>query len=248
MDILTPIISWAVSKACAEAYRAASAWWSLDDHMPKVSRAFNKVREELYDVGLLAEDTYLDKIDLIVSAIPSYGEAGYVYERVGWLDNVLGFKPGVIYLPSDLPHDAYVPGGTLTDVIRHEFAHAWHWIDPELIDRRWFRSAFGADYTDTDTKPSDIWKQKLKRDKKFQQRFTACRNERERKSQIRRRLLNDFVSEYATTLAREDFAETFMFYLRNRNCLDRFKTRTGVYLKLKAVETAVSKARKQNGL
>ena len=216
--------------------------------MPKVNRAFNHVRNELCDVGLLADGVYLDEIELNVSGIPSYGEAGYVYEEVGWFAPFLGYEPGVIYLPSDLPRDAYVPGGTLTDVIRHEFAHSWHWLDPRFFERPWFRATFGIDYDDTDAKPSELWERKLKRDRAFQQSFAACRNDRERANQLRRRLHNDFVSEYATTLAREDFAETFMFYLRNRNCLDRFKSRSGLHTKLKAVEAAVAKARKQNGL
>ena len=248
MDIVTTILTWVITKAIGEAGRAAAAWSSLDDHMPKVNRAFNHVRNELWDVGLLADGVYLDEIELNVSGIPSYGEAGYVYEEVGLFASVLGYEPGVIYLPSDLPRDAYVPGGTLTDVIRHEFAHSWHWLDPRFFERPWFRATFGIDYDDTDAKPSELWERKLKRDRAFQQSFAACRNDRERANQLRRRLQNDFVSEYATTLAREDFAETFMFYLRNRNCLDRFKSRSGLHTKLKAVEAAVAKARKQNGL
>jgi hypothetical protein len=174
-SIITPILSLAVYKATTEAWRSASAWWSLDDLMPKVNRAFNQVRNELCDVGLLAADTYLDKIDLQISAIPSYGEAGYVYESVGWLHTALGFEPGVIYLPSDLPREVYVPGGTLTDVIRHEFAHAWHWLDPDLIERPWFRATFGTDYNDTDTTPSELWVRKLKRTSK---RIKKSRNHR----------------------------------------------------------------------
>ena len=248
MDIITPILTWALETAVSEGWHVASAWWSLDDHMPKVNQAFNKVRNELWEVGLLADGVYLDEIELNISLIPSSGEAGYVYESVGWVDAALGYEPGVIYLPSDLPHGVYVPGGTLTDVIRHEFAHSWHWLDAELFDHPWFKAAFGTDYGDTDTTPSELWERKLNRDRAFQQRFAACRNDRERASQLRRRTQNDFVSEYAMTLACEDFAETFMFYLRNRNQLDRFKSRTGLHKKLKAVEAAVTKARKQNGL
>jgi len=45
-----------------------------------------------------------------------------------------GIRPGVIYLPRDLPARAYVPGGTLIDVILHEYAHAWHWLEPAFFE------------------------------------------------------------------------------------------------------------------
>lgn len=238
---------YAIIKAICNPRRTAAAWNSLDQHMPKVNRAFKQVRNELCEVGLLADGVYLDKIDLKISVIPSNGEAGYVFEGIG-LHSVIGYQTGVIYLPSTLPHKAYVPGDTLTDVIRHEFAHSWHWLDPELFERPWFKAAFGSDYNDMDTTPRELWERRLQRDKDFQQRLLACRNDDERATQVSRRFHQDFVSDYASTLAREDFAETFMFYLRNRKQLDRFKSRTGLYKKLKAVESAVKRARKQNGL
>ena len=59
---------------------------------------------------------------------------------------------------------------------------------------------------------------------------------------------SDFVSEYAGTLAKEDFAEIFMFYLRHRKTLDLFTGRPRLYKKLKAIERSVSIIRKQNRL
>ena len=159
-----------------------------------------------------------------------------------------GASPRIIYLPSDLPQSAYVPGGTLTDVIRHEYAHAWHWLEPDFFDSAWFRRAFGAEYEDGDITPLELWTEGNERSRNFKQCFGACRNDRERAAFLRKRLFNDFVSDYATTHFCEDFAETFMYYLRYRRSLDRFKSRSGVFRKLTAVASAVSRARRELGL
>jgi hypothetical protein len=57
-----------------------------------------------------------------------------------------------------------------------------------------------------------------------------------------RQYRNEFVSVYASKLAKEDFAETFMIYLRYRNSLERFDNRPGIMKKLKAVESAIAVA------
>lgn len=229
-------------------YRALDSWWTLDERMPEVNRAFNKVRDELCQVGLLDEDVYLDQIELNVAILPSLGEAGYVYENIPFTRRLLGYEEGVIYLPSDLPSEAYVPGGTLTDTIRHEFGHAWHWLEPEFFERDWFARTFGAEYNDADAVPFFVWKDKLARSRNFQKEFSRLRSDRTRERLVRKYLLRDFVSEYAATRPCEDFAETFMICLRNRNSLHRFRSRSGVYRKLRAVERAVRVARKELGL
>ncbi len=33
-------------------------------------------------------------------------------------------------------------------MIRHEFAHAWAWLDRDFIDGAWFKRAFGRRYDD----------------------------------------------------------------------------------------------------
>jgi hypothetical protein len=55
-------------------------------------------------------------------------------------------------------------------------------------------------------------------------------------------LLDEFITDYATTNSSEDFAETFMFFLKYRRSLHRFKNRPRVYLKIKSVERAVAAA------
>jgi hypothetical protein len=184
--------------------------------MKTINRDFNRVRLELQDVGLLAPARYLDRIECYQSVLPSFcSEMGYVFDTVvPWYVRLVGFEAGMIYLPLNPPIAAWVPGGTLVDTIRHEFAHSWAWLDPRHVDGPWFRKAFGARYGDTwdpDREPEE---------------FDA----------------DEYVSSYAMTAPCEDFAETFMTWLRCRNSLDRFRNRPGVTRKLRAVGAAVKVA------
>lgn len=231
-SFVTPLLLTVVDKVFGA---LSPSWRNLDAHMPMVNRAFNQVRGELCEVGLLADGMYLDQIELVVAILPSLGEAGYVFEEVGWLNSMFGYKEGVIYLPRNLPRTAYVPGGTLTDVIRHEYGHAWHWLEPEFFEREWFRRAFGADYEEPLPIPLAEWEARCSRSRKFRLEFGRLRSEVACQEYRRKHLLNEFASEYAATQAREDFAETFLFYLRNRKSIDRFRNRTGFYRKLRAV-------------
>lgn len=182
----------------------------------ELARAYNRVRDELRNVGLLEEGRYLDDIECSAHWEPSAlfdRECARVYDGdVSWLDAWLGFEPGTIYVFAAAPVQSYVPGGNLIDVIRHEFAHAWAWRDRPFFRRRWFRDAFGARYD------SDPWAEPDVFDRA------------------------DYVSEYATTQAKEDFAETFMVYLRDRRKLSTYCRRPGVFVKLQAVEAAVKEA------
>jgi len=228
-----------------------AAHWSLANKMPQVSSAWNKVRAELYDVGLLYapenEDDggYLDQIELEVAAIHSLGEAGYVFERTPWITRLAGYREGVIYLPVDLPSQAYVPGSTLTDTIRHEYAHAWHWLEPDFFERPWFRKGFKGAYEDCRVRPSEVFADEVWR--RHRRAVNKCRSVREFNALTRRLFFDEFVSDYAGTLFCEDFADTFMVFLRHRNNLSRFKNRTGVYRKLLAIQRAVAQARQELG-
>lgn len=213
---------------------------SRDKRLPAVEAAWHKVRLELEEVGLLYDagdegDGYLDQIELEISALASFGSAGFVFDSgLNAIGKIAGFTEGTIYLMADVPQVAYSPGNTLTDVIRHEYAHAWYWLEPDFVDGSWFQKAFGASYLDEDS-PLEAWLAESgivfePASKRFKTEFRK-----------------QFVSDYAATLYCEDFAETFMFYLRNRNSFHRFKNRPDVYRKLKAVESAVRRAKKELG-
>lgn len=221
--------------------RCTSACTVLGIEMIDVDRAYNLVRKELAEVGLLLEGKYLDQIELWISDRPSEGESAYIFEEKGpWVRS--GYKLGVIYLPSDTPNSPRVPGSTLVDVIRHEFAHAWYYIDPRFFREDWFVRAFGAPYKNCNPRPWAAWNRHLEADAEYQARLKRCRTEAGRQRLFSKRLHQSFVSAYASNCACEDFAETFMFFLKYRNSLERFKdSRPHVYSKLKSVERAVSK-------
>jgi hypothetical protein len=205
-----------------------------DHHKKKVEDAFNRVRQELCQIGVLADGVYLDQIELCISGIPSLGEAGFVYDSgVPWLEGILGYQEGVIYLPRNIPHSLYKPGGTLTDVIRHEFAHAWAWLDREFLNRAWFKRAFGRWYDDEWPLGDQLF------------RLFRRHGEREFKTSPYYR---DFVSPYAMKAPYEDFAETFMTCLRYWSSASRFRNRPGLYQKIMAVRAAVGAAARRVGL
>jgi hypothetical protein len=171
--------------------------------MASLYRAFGQARQDLADVGLLAPGEYLDRIDCARSSWP-----GGFRDYLGFFDD-----DGVICIFFNAPAEAYRPGNTLTDIIRHEFAHAWHWLDRRFVTGPWFRDAFGGSYA------IDEWEdQEDVRDP------------------------DEYVTDYAMESPKEDFAETFMTFLRNHQSLSRFRSRRGVYRKLRAVKDAVKRA------
>lgn len=201
--------------------------------MTKVNRAYNQVRQELCDVGLLADGEYLDCIELYVSYLWSFGEAGYVFDSgVPGHYKLFGWEEGHIYLPFNVPHKAYKPGNTLADTIRHEYGHAWAWLDRPYIDKPWFKRAFQAAYDDQWELGHRLWK-------------VFSRNNNEFRKSL---YFQDYVTAYALTAPYEDFAETFFTFLKYRGSLSRFKSRPGVMKKLIAVRDAVKVKAKSLGL
>jgi len=212
--------------------------------MSNVERAYNQVRSELAEVGLLAEGLYLDCIELCVSDYPCTDELGYLFEEIGpWAR--LGFKPGVIYLPSDLSAHSRRQGHSIIDTIRHEYAHAWSYVDPRFFRDEWFVHAFGASYNNSNPKPYSTWRRQTLRTRRYQQSIQRCRTESGKARVWDGFVRQNFISDYAITCACEDFAETFMFYLKYRNSLDRFENRPSVHRKLKLVERTVQRAARQ---
>ncbi|MBK8695345.1 MAG: putative zinc-binding metallopeptidase [Deltaproteobacteria bacterium] len=115
--------------------------------MSEVNHAFYLARKDLRAVGLLKNDQYLGLIDCYRMPLPSLrGELGYVFdESVPWFLRLANVEPGMIYLPRNAPVTS-TKGDTLVDTIRHEYGHAWAWLDRPFIERRWFRDTFGARY------------------------------------------------------------------------------------------------------
>jgi hypothetical protein len=131
------------------------------------------------------------------------------------------------------------------DTIRHEYAHAWYYLDPSFFRQEWFARTFGAAYSNCTSAPYDSWRKLIKKNPDYQAGKKRRKTEATKLNYFYGFLLQDFITDYATTNASEDFAETFMFYLKYRRSLDRFANRPAVYQKLRMVERAVYVASKR---
>ena len=209
--------------------------------MEKVNRAYNKVRNELAELGLLYDGVYLDNVRLVITDQKSEGERGFVFESLGWYKE-LGYEKGVIYLPKDTPHKPNKVAFTLCDTIRHEYAHAWYCLDREFFEQAWFADCFGAAYAESRDVVYKRWLKELDGNPLYAQAKSKCRTKRQVQKLFHGFLLDEFVTDYATTNPGEDFAETFMLYLRYRNSLSRFFKRPGVQRKMLGVHYAIQSA------
>lgn len=203
----------------------------------KIEKSYNQVRQELAEIGLLDEGVYLDQIELYtlnkLTSVLSQA-LGFVFDaETGLFYKLVGFREGVIYIATDEKTRILDKSYTITDVIRHEYAHAWYWLDPEFVDGPWFRKAFGQTYIEG-TRPvsEEDWQYYQSNPDEFKSAGFA----------------NDYTTPYAMHSSYEDFAETFRFYIRNRKSLSKYKSRTGVYKKLMAVQTAIERKAKKLGL
>jgi hypothetical protein len=195
-----------------------------------IERAGGLVQKELEAVGLYDDEFYLWHVDIIQSPLPSIREEmGYVYdEKVTIFHQAVGFEKGMIYIPSYAPVEKYIPGGTLIDTIRHEYAHSWAALDPQLFKKKWFRQTFGGDY----------WKSGKSLISELYELFDRYGSEgTEAFSQSS--YAKEYVSLYAMSAPKEDFAETFMYFLKYHKNLSRFKSRPVIYKKLLAIKKSI---------
>lgn len=196
-----------------------------------LDRAYGRVRNELCEIGLLSDGHYLDHIQLY----SMNRLVGRLARADGWIWDVklsqfyrwFGFEEGSIYIPETIQvhGEAY-----LRNTIRHEYAHAWKWIDPEFFEEAWFSETFAGEYTDDF---SISGKAILKNLDGFQERFSELGLDR------------NFVSPYAATCPSEDFAETFSVFLEHRKSTPRWPNRPVARRKVEAVRRAVARKAKQ---
>ena len=181
---------------------------SFDD----VTKAYNKVRDELIDQGILWRNSKLDKVECLYESIAP------IAALKGWM-GYFDFDDHNIHFPS-----LYLPIGWLfgrageknsaLQVIRHEFGHALADRYPETLESGGlFVKAFGSAYGDKpaeDTNPVN-WE-------------------------------FDFVTPYAASAPREDFAETFMLFLKHKGKLPaKYANKPAIVKKWKAVAEIVKR-------
>lgn len=149
------------------------------------------VQGELHAIGLWHEECRLLEVEVYWCPLPQitmYDALGFFTHGASTLDRLLGYEAGHIYIPAFvLSHFFWQSRGSLRDVIRHEYAHAFAHHHPKLIIKsKEFESVFGGNY------------------------YSEAPSEMEDAA---------YLTEYAKTMPMEDFAETFMIYVRKKGVL-----------------------------
>jgi hypothetical protein len=190
--------------------------------------AFNLVETELWRAGVLWQGSKLDKVKLRYRG-DGFGSTKSDFRHI-WnaaISDLGKYVRGEGDL--DLPTEGYWLNGVITiprhglwlgrqavieDVIRHEFGHALADLYPMALSRGGtFRAAFGGSYASA-AKPNES----------VPDWRTCC------------------VSEYATTNTQEDFAETFMLFVKHKGKIPaKFARKPAIRKKWKAVAEIVKR-------
>jgi hypothetical protein len=151
-----------------------------------VSRAFNKVRTELWNLGVLWEGSRLERVPCVYNPFAPLAALG---GTMGWYDpEKKRIEFPSVYLPFEALWKDLGTKANALDVLRHEFAHAIADFYPRAVSRGGtFRAAFGGA---CGSRPAE-------------RRGVEGWEER-------------YVSEYATKSTEEDFAETFMLFVKHK--------------------------------
>lgn len=165
-----------------------------------LERSVNKVRQEFFDIGILT--TKIDAVDVFMLM----GVKGAIHALTK--DTVFTlFTPG--YYNGEVNISEYVFSRYSTsDVLRHEYGHAYADLHPTPFATTSFRTAFGGKY-------------ELKRKTEMQ-------------------LPGRYMSDYAETDIAEDFAETFMLFIKYKGKLPKkFAKNEFIRAKWEAVEQVI---------
>ena len=176
----------------------------------EVTRAYNQVRTELWNFDVLWDGSKLDGV-------------GCTYLMVAPIAALAGYmglyQPETkeiefpsVYLPIEaLWRDLGTKANAL-DVFRHEFGHALADLYPAALKKGGvFRAAFGGSYGEDPAEERGV--------EGWEERY---------------------VSEYATSATQEDFAETFMLFVKHKGKIPaRFARKSAIRRKWNAVAMIV---------
>lgn len=206
----------ATKKTTKKPAKGGAAKPSLRDRIytsfEQMTDAYNEVRDDLIELGILWRGSKLDKVECYYEPIAP------IAALKGWM-GYFDFADHQIHFPS-----IYLPFGWLTgrvgekeaapDVIRHEFGHALADRYPGALKKGGlFREAFGGAYSDKSAPDVDPDNWEL-----------------------------DCVSAYAATATREDFAETFMLFVKHKGKIPaQFRGSPVIVKKWKAVAEIVKR-------
>ena len=178
----------------------------------EMCRAYNKVRTELGNLGVLWDGSRLDGVGCTyLTLAPIAALAGYMglYQP---REKIIEFPS--VYLPFEALWKDLGAKANALDVIRHEFGHALADLYPGALKKGGvFRAAFGGSYggTPAEKRGVDGWEER-------------------------------YVSEYATSATQEDFAETFMLFVKHKGKIPaRFARKPAIRKKWKAVAEIVKR-------
>ena len=184
----------------------------VDTSYGEMCRADNKVRSELWNFGVLCDGSKLDGVGCTYLTIAPIAALAGYMGIYDPETKEIEFPS--VYLPiASLWKDLGTKANAL-DVIRHEFGHALADLYPGALKKGGtFRAAFGGSYGGTPAEERGV--------DGWEERY---------------------VSEYATSATQEDFAETFMLFVKHKGKIPaRFARKPAIRRKWKAVAEIVKR-------
>jgi hypothetical protein len=180
----------------------------------EVTKAYNQARDDLIELGLLWRDSKLDKVQCLYERVdPVSAVTGRLaYFNEDKADRNIHFPS--LFLPWKWLLGLRYEKSIPVDILRHEFGHALATLYPRaLSDGGLFVEAFGAKYGPKPAPEIDQANWEF-----------------------------DCVSEYAADQTREDFAETFMLFVKHKGKLpSKFRGKPAIKKKWAAVREIVKR-------
>ncbi len=178
----------------------------------EVYKAYNKVRDELIRLGVLWDGSKLDKVDCTYLTVAPIAALGGTMGLYQPETKTIEFPS--VYLPIEALWRHLGAKANALDVFRHEFGHALADLYPGALKKSGlFRAAFGGVYGEEPAEERGV--------EGWEDRY---------------------VSEYATSATQEDFAETFMLFVKHKGKIPaKYAKKPMIVKKWKAVAEIVKR-------
>ena len=180
----------------------------------EVTKAYNQARDDLIELGLLWRGSKLDKVQCFYEQVAPWSAVTgtLAYFNEDKDDRNIHFPS--LFLPFGWLLGRRYEKNLPVDVVRHEFGHALATLYPRALSQgRLFLEAFGAKYGPKPAPEIDQANWEF-----------------------------DCVSKYAASETREDFAETFMLFVKYKGKLPaKFRGKPAIKKKWAAVAEIVKR-------